>query len=82
MRELAATTPGELRLYRLDVFAMTEQVRADPAAFGFTDIVTPCSGATRCEGHLFWDQVHPTTYAHGRLAEAALRELAGQDPPP
>ncbi|WP_159712052.1 SGNH/GDSL hydrolase family protein [Geminicoccus flavidas] len=61
---------------------MTEQVRADPAAFGFTDIVTPCSGATRCEGHLFWDQVHPTTYAHGRLAEAALRELAGQDPPP
>ncbi len=82
LRELAATAPGELRLYRLDVFAMAERVRADPAAFGFTDITTPCGGSTRCEGHLFWDQVHPTTYAHGRLAEAALRELAGQDPPP
>jgi len=80
LHELVAAAPGTLRLYRLDVFAMAEQVRADPAAFGFTDIVTPCSGSTGCEGHLFWDHVHPTTYAHGRLAEAALRELAGQDP--
>ena len=63
------------RLYRLDVAAMAERARKDPASFGFTDIRTPCRGSARCGKYLFWDAVHPTTAAHARLAEAALAGL-------
>ena len=69
LTELARAT--SLRVYRLDVWTLAERVTADPAALGFTDAVTPCQRLPACEGHLFWDDVHPTTRAHGRLAEAA-----------
>ena len=68
------------RIHRMDVHAMAARVAADPAAAGFRDMGTPCSGLPDCEGYLFWDHVHPTTAAHARLAEAALRILAGEDP--
>jgi outer membrane lipase/esterase len=71
-----AAVPG-LRLYRLDVWSMAEQVRANPMVFEFIDITTPCIGLSRCEGFLFWDPVHPTTTAHNRLAEAAYRLVNG-----
>jgi outer membrane lipase/esterase len=69
------THRGGLRLYRLDVWQLTERVSADPAAAGFVDITIPCGQLRRCEGHLFWDDVHPTTQAHRRLAEAAAQVL-------
>jgi len=65
-----------LRLYRLDVWQLAERLSADPAAAGFVDITTPCGQHRSCEGHLFWDDVHPTTQAHRRLAEAAAQVLA------
>jgi len=65
-----------LRLYRLDVAAMAERARKDPASYGFTNISTPCGGSSQCEKYLFWDHIHPTTAAHARLAEAALRALS------
>jgi phospholipase/lecithinase/hemolysin len=64
-----------LRLYRLDVWQLAQRVSADPAAAGFADITTPCGQHQGCEGHLFWDSVHPTTQAHRRLAEAAAQVL-------
>ncbi|MFC4174901.1 SGNH/GDSL hydrolase family protein [Microvirga sp. GCM10011540] len=67
-----------LRLHRLDVWQMAERVVSDPAAAGFTDIAAPCVQNRRCEGHLFWDGIHPTTQAHRRLAEAAIRVLEAQ----
>jgi len=63
------------RLYRLDVWQLAERVKADPAAAGFVDITNPCAHHQRCEGYLFWDDVHPTTQAHRRLADAALQVL-------
>src|SRR3954464_1384564 len=63
-------------LNRLDVWSMAERARADPASFGFVEIAKPCNTSGRCEGYLFWDQVHPTTQAHQRLAEAALQAVA------
>ena len=69
-----ADSPG-LRLHRLDVWQLAERVRADPAAAGFVDITTSCGQRRTCEGHLFWDDVHPTTQAHRRLAEAAAQVL-------
>jgi cholinesterase len=64
------------RLYCLDVAAMAERARKDPASYGFTNISTPCRASARCEKYLFWDEIHPTTEAHARLAEAALRALS------
>jgi outer membrane lipase/esterase len=65
--------PAGLRLHRLDVWQLAERVRSDPAAAGFIDVTNPCG--QRCDRHLFWDSVHPTTRAHERLAEAALQVL-------
>jgi phospholipase/lecithinase/hemolysin len=73
LRDLETTT--SVRLYRLDVAAMAERARVDPAAFGFVDVTTPCIGLPSCEGYVFWDGLHPTTAAHARLAEAALSVL-------
>jgi phospholipase/lecithinase/hemolysin len=64
-----------VRLHRLDVWQLAERVQADPAAAGFVDIANPCSQRRSCEGYLFWDDVHPTTQAHRRLADAAAQVL-------
>ena len=67
-----------VRLHRLDVAAMAERARKDPGSFGFTDISTPCQGSARCGEYVFWDDIHPTTAAHARLAEGALDALSVQ----
>jgi phospholipase/lecithinase/hemolysin len=77
LADLASSWSG-IRLYRLDVAAMAERARIDPASFGFTDISTPCRGSARCGEYVFWDDIHPTTAAHARLAEAALGALSVQ----
>ncbi len=64
-----------VRVHHLNVHELAEQVRRDPASAGFVEISTPCHQASRCEGYLFWDGVHPTTQAHERLAEAAFQVL-------
>ena len=79
LRDLEATT--SVRLYRLDVAAMAQRARIDPAAFGFVNVTTPCIGLPSCEGHVFWDGLHPTTAAHARLAEAALSVLREHQEP-
>ena len=79
LRDLESRT--SMRLYRLDVAAMAERARIDPAAFGFLNVTTPCIGLPSCEGYLFWDGLHPTTAAHARLAEAALSVLQEHQEP-
>jgi outer membrane lipase/esterase len=66
-----------IRIHRLDVFALLEQVLADPAAAGFRNVTDPCSGAA-CATALFWDHLHPTAVAHDRLAAAALAAMQNQ----
>jgi phospholipase/lecithinase/hemolysin len=63
-----------IRLLRLDVFSLAEQVFADPQRAGFHDVTTPCLGRD-CDGVLFWDPLHPTAAAHSLLAQEALRAL-------
>ena len=62
-----------LRIHRLDVHSMGERVRADPSGLGFSNIASGCKALQSCDGYLFWDQVHPTTRAHARIADAAFR---------
>jgi outer membrane lipase/esterase len=65
-------------LIRLDIHAMGERAMADPAAFGFTDVMRPCRDLPSCAGFLFWDPVHPTAQAHERLADAAARAVSAE----
>ncbi|WP_448206341.1 SGNH/GDSL hydrolase family protein [Azospirillum sp. sgz302134] len=68
-----------IRLHRLDVWALLQEVLADPAAAGFANVTDPClaNGCRDPDRFLFWDSVHPTAAAHARLAEAALGALSG-----
>lgn len=67
-------TRAQIRLRRLDVFSLAEQVFASPQKAGFRDVTTPCRGGG-CDGILFWDPLHPTTAAHSLLAQEALGVL-------
>jgi phospholipase/lecithinase/hemolysin len=78
LAEFPSPASPDVRLYRLDVQSMAERVRRDPASFGFKNVTAPCGGLPSCEGHLFWDQIHPTTQAHTHLAEAAFRMVSLQ----
>ena len=68
-----------------DVFALMRRVIADPGDFGLTDVTTPCLDPVTfvvCadpDEHLFWDTTHPTTRAHGIVADritGVIRKLA------
>ncbi|HYN39806.1 MAG TPA: SGNH/GDSL hydrolase family protein [Rhodospirillales bacterium] len=70
----AVETRHDVRIILLDVFALTEAVLADPREAGFEDVEMPCLHGD-CRRALFWDHLHPSSYAHARLAAAALRTL-------
>ena len=70
----AVETQMQVRLYRLDVFSLAEELFADPQRVGFRNVTTPCRGEG-CDGALFWDRLHPTTAAHSLLAQEALGVL-------
>jgi len=83
----ALASADALDIKFLDAFSLVDQAVADPSAFGFTDVTTPCwtgnffgTGGTLCattaaaqDTHLFWDMEHPTEAAHALLANEALR---------
>ena len=75
LEQILAQMQG-IRLRRLDVAQLADRVREDPSALGFTNVTTPYNQLSGCEGYLFWDNVHPTTRAHERLAGAAFRNIA------
>ena len=64
-------------IFEIDVNGLLQRVQANPSAYGFANATTGAvnDGVLSGQGYLFWDDVHPTTQAHERLAEAALRVL-------
>jgi len=68
---------------RLDAFALFDAIVADPEAFGLDDTTGACTnlfgpGDSICadpDRYLFWDEIHPTTKAHGFIAGEALRAV-------
>jgi phospholipase/lecithinase/hemolysin len=55
-----------------DTFNLSQQLSADPEAFGLTNSTDPCfNGSSVCSNpnqYLFWDGFHPTTAADAILA--------------
>lgn len=72
-----------LRIARLDVFAVLNEVVANRDAFGLTNVVDPCiEVGTRVkpfcakpDEYLFWDGIHPTRAGHRILAGRAAAAL-------
>ena len=73
-----------LNLYTLDVNSLFNQVVADPAAFGFSNITDACiTGSFLCadpNSYLYWDILHPTTKGHQFIANAAINTLGVPEP--
>jgi len=67
---------SDLQLATLDANTLYREAIANPAAFGFTNVTSPClAGLSACgspDKFLFWDGIHPTTAAHRILGETAF----------
>lgn len=79
--ELSRLLPG-IEIVRFDVFGRLQAIVADPAAFGLTNVksacITPQSAPYHCQEfkeYLFWDGIHPTTAAHGIVAQQVAEVL-------
>jgi phospholipase/lecithinase/hemolysin len=70
---------SDLQIVTLDANRLYRDAIANPAAFGFTNVISPClSGSRACanpDQFLFWDGIHPTTAAHRILGEAAFSAI-------
>lgn len=55
----------------------------DPSAYGFTNVTTACDTTAGCDPNsaLFWDDIHPTTYADSLVATLAYDDLTGAATP-
>ena len=66
-----------IQIQVLNVYGITQSVINDPSLYGFTNVTTDAvqdNGGTNAQGYLFWDIVHPTTYADSLIAAAAVPE--------
>ncbi|MFL1463675.1 SGNH/GDSL hydrolase family protein [Roseococcus sp. DSY-14] len=76
----AALRP-DAQVTSLDIFGLLRDAVADPARYGFTNVVDACLDAASqsvCStpgSFLFWDGIHPTAAGHDILAQAALAAL-------
>ena len=79
LKQLAAANNG-VNIIQMDVYTLVNLVKANPAAFGFSNVTQPCIAVISCVGgnaatqnsFLFWDTVHPTARAHALQAQFAL----------
>jgi len=83
--QIQAASPG-LSLYRLDAAGLFDDIVANPAAFGFTNVTAPAAPGLHLgdqtyntlrivpnpDQYLFWDDLHPTRAGQALLGQAAL----------
>jgi len=77
-------TPG-VEVAKLDVYATVNDLVADPAEFGLTNVTSACITPNvppftckRPDRFLFWDGIHPTKAVHAIFAQEAA-EVLGTD---
>ena len=84
LNELDRTLDAQIVI--ADIFALFDDVLADPSRYGFSNVTIPCllpdaspTGAcpnAAAEGAtLFWDAIHPTTAGHNAVARFANATL-------
>lgn len=63
------------QITRFDTYALLNDVIQNPVNYGLADVEGPCITLLIFEcgnpnGHLYWDEVHPTTHIHSILGSA------------
>lgn len=74
----------DINIYRMDMAGFTDDVVANPGAFGLVDVDFPCltfftESEAKCdnpEERLFWDGLHPTAAGHNALSAVATAALS------
>ena len=70
---------SDLEIVVLDANTLYRDAIANPAAFNFTNVTSPClSGSSICSNpdqFLFWDGIHPTAAAHRIIGETAFSTI-------
>lgn len=70
-----------LHIVRVDAFALINDMVANPAGYGFTNVTQQALQglpAADADEYLFWDGVHPTTAAHEAVAEEVHEQLRAE----
>jgi phospholipase/lecithinase/hemolysin len=71
-----------IQLYELDIWLDVIRVLAEPANYGFTNVIdTSQNQSVDPDQYLFWDDIHPTTAGHHQIAMETDRVLRGAVPP-
>ena len=57
-----------------DIFGLVDDVMANPALFGLTNVADACAQFLDCDPstYLFWDGIHPTSAGHRIIGNAML----------
>lgn len=81
---ISAQDPG-IKVWRSDLFALLDDVVANPSDYGFGNAISPCytgfvdaPAGTVCskpEDYVFWDRIHPTAAAHEIMADFIAAEI-------
>jgi outer membrane lipase/esterase len=80
---LKASSPG-LNIYLADVGKLSNEIVANPASFGMTNVTAPCypffsvPGAPVCStpgSYMFWDELHPSAATHSYFAQRAVAAI-------
>jgi phospholipase/lecithinase/hemolysin len=63
----------------VNVDTLFNDILANPAAFGFGDVANACNTTANCNPNtfLYWDTLHPTTYADSLVANLAYEDAFG-----
>jgi phospholipase/lecithinase/hemolysin len=70
-------------IYRVDAWTDAVRVFTNGPRFGFTNITSPCQNSSGSPDHyVFWDDKHPTTAGHFRIAKTAFDTIINPPPAP
>jgi phospholipase/lecithinase/hemolysin len=63
----------------VDIDTLFNDILANPAAFGFSNVISACNATPGCNPNtfLYWDGIHPTTYADSLVASLAYQDAFG-----